>query len=183
MGPKSLPKIFSFRSFHSVFVCHSQTFTMFGIFCWQSIENTTSGNSETSLRLLCSDQQSFTVEHARIIVHRAARSHPHSVSHSAFRSWHNSLRVATVANKQTNFRSFTMVWFLFPLLLFFFSTFGNIWLLYVSSMTCLAPDHAPGPMRRYWAAQQGPVKHLRASRGSLKNSLPRFGLQPIKSAI
>lgn len=96
-------------------------------------------------------QQSNTV-----LGHRPARSQPQTASHSAFKSWHSSLRVATVANKQTNFNSLTMEWFLTPLVLFLLSTFGNILLLYVSSMTPLAPGHAPGPMRRYWAAQQGP---------------------------
>lgn len=125
----------------------------------------------------------FRSEHPGIRVHRAARSHPQTASHSALRSWHSSFRVATVAKTQTNFSNVTMVWFLVVLVSFLLWTFGNISLRYVSSMTCLAPGHAPGPMRRYWAAQQGPKKHLMARRGSLKKSLPRFGLQPIRSAI
>ena len=125
----------------------------------------------------------FRSEHLGITVHRAARSHPQTASHSALRSWHSSFRVATVAKTQTNFSNVTMVWFLVVLVSFLLWTFGNISLRYVSSMTCLAPGHAPGPMRRYWAAQQGPKKHLMARRGSLKKSLPRFGLQPIRSAI
>lgn len=74
------------------------------------------------------------------------------------------------------------VWPLLAVVLFLLSTCGNISFLYVSSMAPLAPGHAPGPMRRYWAAQQGPKKHLRARIGSLKKSLLRCGLQPIISA-
>ena len=51
----------------------------------------------------------FRSEHPGIRVHRAARSHPQTASHSALRSWHSSFRVATVAKTQTNFSNVTMV--------------------------------------------------------------------------
>lgn len=114
--------------------------------------------------------------------HRPARSQPTTASHSPLRSWDSSLSVATVTNMKISLRSLTIVWCLLTVVSFFLSTFGNISFLYVSSMTPLAPGHAPGPMRRYWAAQQGPKKHLKARRGSLKKSLLRSGLQPTKSA-
>lgn len=120
--------------------------------------------------------------HPGITGHRPARSQPTTASHSPLRSWDSSLSVATVTNIKISLSTFMMVWCLLTDVSFFLSTFGNISFLYVSSMTLLAPDHAPGPMRRYWAAQQGPKKHLKAKSGSLKKSLLRSGLQPIKSA-
>ena len=120
--------------------------------------------------------------HPGITGHRPARSQPTTASHSPLRSWDSSLSVATVTNMKTSLSSFTMVWCLLTVVSIFLSMFGNILFLYVSSMTPLAPGHAPGPMRRYWAAQQGPKKHLKARRGSLKKSLLRSGLQPIKFA-
>ena len=120
--------------------------------------------------------------HPGITGHRPARSQPTTASHSPLRSWDSSLSVATVTNMKTSLSTFMMVWCLLTAVSFLLSTFGNISFLYVSSMTLLAPGHAPGPMSRYWAAQQGPKKHLKAKRGSLKKSLLRSGLQPIKSA-
>lgn len=122
------------------------------------------------------------LSHPGITDHRPARSQPTTASHSPLRSWDSSLSVATVTNMKTSLSTFMMVWCLLTDISFFLSTFGNISFLYVSSMTLLAPGHAPGPVRRYWAAQQGPKKHLKAKRGSLKKSLLRSGLQPIKSA-